>query len=435
MAGQRPVPEATTPPQSAAIAETEVVEEIPTSTNEPMPTETAVPTETISPTNTPEPTATEMATETPEPTATTEPTATPEPTAVDLTADFQTATGEWFSIQYPADWLGDVQFGIGVLGTSEEAQTEVFNEGVINEGAVVFMFVENRADTEFASDVSVTEALSILLEDADDLTLSDLDGPHEIVIGGHPAATAIGKATPEDGEPFFFVSTVIFQGDERVAQIGGFVAESDADLVPTVQAIGQTVRFVEDEETAVHINEFIAAELIRLGLPSGYDWETRAGASAGANGITGGRLALASSEKARHDNQADFDAITLEYAQGTNRIDLTDDLLLVVWAETYERLELVDSTPLLALTAVLDQSPAAITTFDEPRETIVNDKPAASVTRATTSLDGTPLAMQTMVIFSNEFAAYATFYYPESAADTWLPVIDTLLAEMQLLDS
>ena len=424
--GATAVPEATAPPPTTAVAETEV-EEIAANPTEPLATETAVPTATTVPTDTPAPTATIAPTDTPAPTAALEPTATP-----DITADFQTASGEFFAIQYPMNWLGDVQFGLGILGTSEEAQTTVFNEGIIHEGAVMVVVVEDRANTSFASGISVSEALSISLEDADGLTLSELDGPHEIIINGNPAATATGRAMPENGEPFYFVSTVVFQGEEWVARIGGFVAK--AELVPTVQAVAQTLQFVGDGETAVQVEEFIAAELIRLGLPVGYDWETRAGARAGASGITGGRLALGSSEKVRTDNQADFDSITLEYAQGTNRLALEDDLLLVVWSETYERLGLINSSPILALTAVIGQSPVAITTIDEPVEAVIDDKFGALVTRTTTSIDGNPLLLKTLVIFSQNFATYATFYYPEATVDTWQPVVNSLIAELQILD-
>jgi hypothetical protein len=199
------------------------------------------------PTPTPEPTATTAPTATPAPTETPAPTPTPEPSPTpDFTADFVTyenaETG--LSLQHPADWAIQ-DFFVLLLATDEEILDA---PETLEEGAVV---VVTAGDTE---SLGSTDPVELVNEAVEQFGLSEdvaiVDGPNPITIQGQDAAIArIEGTSDETGEGRVGLVVVIINGEWAAVGLGYTLPETEAEHLPVIEAILNTIVVSEPVET------------------------------------------------------------------------------------------------------------------------------------------------------------------------------------------
>jgi hypothetical protein len=171
------------------------------------------------------------------------PTATPEPVP---TADFVTYENAemGLTVQHPADWAVQ-DFFVLLLATQEE----LFDApGAIQEGAVMVI----AADT--TESLGNTDPVALVSEAVEQFDLSDdatiVDGPNPVVIQGQDAAIARIEGTSEEtNQALVGLVVVIINGNQAAVGFGYTPQESEAEYLPVIEAVLNTIVVSEPIET------------------------------------------------------------------------------------------------------------------------------------------------------------------------------------------
>jgi hypothetical protein len=206
-------------------------------TPEPVATNTPAATDTPAPTATPEPTATSVPTNTPIPTTT--------PEATFGFVDFESPEAG-VSLRYPGEWFTSDLSGFTVFASHQEL-LDAPEPG--EEGAVALVIAGDA--TEFDSNDPV-EILNASLEEfnlADDAEI--VEGPTAVTINGQDAATAVIHGVTDNGTPLSAFVTAILNADRVVVFLAATPSETEAQFLPTFEAMANTIEVGEPTEPEV----------------------------------------------------------------------------------------------------------------------------------------------------------------------------------------
>ena len=193
------------------------------------------PTDEPAPTDTPEP----------EPTATPEPSPTPEPTP-DPTAGFvafESAEGG-FKLQYPDGWFTNDLFGLAIFASAEEL---LDSPDPGEEGGV--MVVITGPTEDFDSDFGSRDPVDVVNSGFGDLGFGEdaelVEGPTATTINGVDAATAVIKATSDNGTALAAYMVVIVDETRAAVAFGATPEESEDEFMPVFATIANTIELME----------------------------------------------------------------------------------------------------------------------------------------------------------------------------------------------
>jgi hypothetical protein len=201
------------------------------------------PTPTPAPTSTPEPPTATAVPPTPTPVP---PTNTPEPTATpDITADFVTyESGETgLTLQYPADWSIEDLFFLQ-LATDEEV---IGSPELITEGAAMFFSAGPTDELPNTDPVALVNEAVSQFDLSEDVSI--VDGPTPVTIQGQDAAIARIEGTSGDtGQALVGLVAIYINGDRAAVGFGFTPQESEAEYLPIIEAILNSVIVGEPTE-------------------------------------------------------------------------------------------------------------------------------------------------------------------------------------------
>lgn len=191
------------------------------------PTETPPP-----PTNTPVP-------PTPAPTSTPVPTATP-----DLTAGFVpfASPEDGLFLSYPSDWLTEGFFGFFIFA-SNEALLDAPEPG--EEGGIVLVIANDTAEFETTDPGQAVDLAVSQLGLGENTEV--VSGPEAITINGLSGSKAMIRATTENETPISALVAILIGPERGVMFFGVTPQESEAEFMPTFEAMLTTLELREPE--------------------------------------------------------------------------------------------------------------------------------------------------------------------------------------------
>ncbi len=195
-------------------------------------TETASEPTNVSPTE-PPPTLTPVPTSTPEATATPEPTATPDPVAGFATFE---APDAGVTILYPSEWFTENMFGFLLFASNEEL-IDAPDPG--EEGGIVLLVAADTAEFETDDPAEAIDQAIAEFDLGEDVEL--VSGPDAITVNGLEGSKAVVHATSDNDTALSALVAILIGGDRSAIFFGVTPQESEAEYLPTFEAMLNTV--------------------------------------------------------------------------------------------------------------------------------------------------------------------------------------------------